>query len=120
MICLQTPKLLDGIQKEFEQQSKDHPYKSFLPEGAKPPLYLNRELMRKYRDAMMQAGQEKIELLTGTTLKLLQMQRGYFDSDTYHTPEKEHLSFREKLFRTADCISHGNMSISFSEQGNRQ
>ena len=25
------------------------------------------------------------------------MQRGYFDSDTYHTPEKEHLSFRERI-----------------------
>jgi aminobenzoyl-glutamate utilization protein B len=52
------PALLDGIQKEFEQQSKEHPYKSFLPEGAKPPLYLNRELMDKYRDALMQASKE--------------------------------------------------------------
>jgi aminobenzoyl-glutamate utilization protein B len=48
------PKLLDGIKKEFEEQSKEHPYKSFLPEGAMPPLELNKVLMDKYRDAMMQ------------------------------------------------------------------
>jgi aminobenzoyl-glutamate utilization protein B len=46
------PKLLAEISKEFEEYSKAHPYKSFLPEGAKPPLDLNRELMEKYRDAM--------------------------------------------------------------------
>lgn len=55
---LTKPSLLDSIKKEFEQQSKEHPYKSFLPEGAKPPIYLNRELMEKYREAMMQASQE--------------------------------------------------------------
>jgi aminobenzoyl-glutamate utilization protein B len=43
------PKLLGEIKKEFEEYSKNHPYKSFLPEGAKPPLDLNRELMEKYR-----------------------------------------------------------------------
>jgi aminobenzoyl-glutamate utilization protein B len=47
------PKLLSGIKTEFEEYSKDHPYKSFLPEGALPPLDLNKELMSKYRDAMM-------------------------------------------------------------------
>ena len=51
---LTKPKLLDEIKKEFEEHSKEHPYKSFLPEGAKPPLDLNKELMDKYRDAMMQ------------------------------------------------------------------
>jgi aminobenzoyl-glutamate utilization protein B len=55
---LTQPKVLNGIKKEFEEQSKEHPYKSFLPEGAKPPLYLNRELMNKYRDTMMQISQE--------------------------------------------------------------
>jgi aminobenzoyl-glutamate utilization protein B len=47
------PKVLEEIRKEFEEYSKDHPYKSFLPEGAQPPLDLNKELMDKYRDAMM-------------------------------------------------------------------
>jgi aminobenzoyl-glutamate utilization protein B len=56
---LTKPTLLVSIKKEFEQQTKEHPYKSFLPDGAKPPLYLNRELMNKYRDAMTQAGQDK-------------------------------------------------------------
>jgi aminobenzoyl-glutamate utilization protein B len=51
------PKLLEGIKKEFEEQSKEHPYKSFLPDGAKPPLDLNKVLMEKYRDAMMQSSQ---------------------------------------------------------------
>jgi len=50
------PKLLDEIKKEFEEYSKEHPYKSFLPEGAKPPLNLNKELMDKYRDAMATMG----------------------------------------------------------------
>jgi len=50
---LTKPKLLEEIRKEFEEYSKDHPYKSFLPEGAQPPVNLNRELMEKYRDAMM-------------------------------------------------------------------
>jgi len=51
-------KLLNEIKAEFAEYSKEHPYKSFLPEGAKPPLDLNRELMDKYRKAMMQAGLE--------------------------------------------------------------
>ena len=46
------PKLLNDIKEEFLKYSKEHPYKSFLPEGAKPPLGMNRELMDKYRDAM--------------------------------------------------------------------
>lgn len=53
---LTKPKLLDDIKKEFAEYSKDHPYKSFLPEGAKPPLYLNKELMDKYREAMLNVG----------------------------------------------------------------
>jgi aminobenzoyl-glutamate utilization protein B len=50
---LTKPKMLEEIRKEFEEYSRDHPYKSFLPERSKPPLDLNRELMDKYRDAMM-------------------------------------------------------------------
>jgi aminobenzoyl-glutamate utilization protein B len=46
------PKLLDGIKSEFEVFSKENPYKSFLPEGAKPPLDLNKDLMDKFRSAM--------------------------------------------------------------------
>jgi len=47
---LTQPKLLADIKNEFREYSKDHPYRSFLPEGAKPPLELNKELMDKYRN----------------------------------------------------------------------
>lgn len=47
------PKLLVEIRAEFAEYSANHPYKSFLPEGARPPLDLNRELMEKYRNAML-------------------------------------------------------------------
>lgn len=50
---LTNQKLLTEVKKEFNEYSKDHPYKSFLPEGAQPPLNLNKELMDKYRDAML-------------------------------------------------------------------
>ena len=53
MDLLTKPKVLEEIKKEFTEYSKDHPYKSFLPEGAQPPVNLNKELMDKYRDAMM-------------------------------------------------------------------
>ena len=45
---LTKPELLKEIKNEFESYSKDHPYKSFLPEGARPPLDLNRDIMEKY------------------------------------------------------------------------
>lgn len=48
-------KLLESIKNEFSEYSKSHPYKSLLPEGAKPPLYLNKDLMEKFRKAMMEA-----------------------------------------------------------------
>jgi aminobenzoyl-glutamate utilization protein B len=51
-------KLLGEIKNEFTVYSKDHPYKSFLPESAKPPLGLNKELMDKYREAMHLSGQD--------------------------------------------------------------
>jgi aminobenzoyl-glutamate utilization protein B len=53
---LTKPKLLESIKKEFAEQAKQHPYKSFLPEGAKPPVELNKILMDKYRDSMIKAG----------------------------------------------------------------
>ena len=49
---LTKPKVLGEIKNEFDEYSKIHPYKSFLPEGAKPPLDLNRELMEKYRNKL--------------------------------------------------------------------
>jgi len=55
MDLLTDEKLLSAIKNEFAEYSKTHPYKSFLPEGARPPLDLNRELMEKYRMAMMEA-----------------------------------------------------------------
>jgi aminobenzoyl-glutamate utilization protein B len=56
---LTKPKLLEEIKNEFAAYSKNHPYKSFLPGGAKPPLDLNKDLMDKYREAMMKAEEEK-------------------------------------------------------------
>ncbi len=49
---LTKPDLLKSIREEFDAYSKDHPYKSFLPEDASPPLDLNRELMDKFRAEM--------------------------------------------------------------------
>jgi hypothetical protein len=43
------PDELQKIREEFEEYSKKHPYKSFLPENAQPPLDINEELMKKYR-----------------------------------------------------------------------
>lgn len=49
---LTEPDRLQEIHKEFEEYSKTHPYKSFLPEDARPPLEINAELMNKYRPLM--------------------------------------------------------------------
>ncbi len=46
---LTRPEELKKIRAEFEEYIKTHPYKSFLPEEAKPPLDLNRALMDKWR-----------------------------------------------------------------------
>ena len=46
------PEVLKKIRAEFEAQSKEHPYKSFLPADAKPPLDMNQELMEKWRPKM--------------------------------------------------------------------
>jgi len=53
------PEELKKLRDEFEAYSKDHPYRSFLPEDAKPPLDLNEALMNKYRPLMEKANIEK-------------------------------------------------------------
>ena len=49
---LTSPEEFQKIRREFEEYSKKHPYKSFLPEDAHPPLGINEELMNKYRPLM--------------------------------------------------------------------
>jgi len=46
------PKELKKLRDEFEAQAKKFPYKPFLPEDAVPPLDLNEELMKKWRQLM--------------------------------------------------------------------
>ncbi len=43
---------LKKIRDEFEASAKEHPYKPFLPDDIKPPLDLNEELMKKWRQLM--------------------------------------------------------------------
>ncbi|MHB8902268.1 MAG: amidohydrolase, partial [Thermoguttaceae bacterium] len=49
---LTSPEALQKVRKEFQDYGKDHPYKSFLPEGAKPPLDIYDDLMGRFRPAM--------------------------------------------------------------------
>ena len=49
---LTNPEVLRDIRKEFEDYSKTHPYESFLPAYAKPPLEINEKLMNQYRPLM--------------------------------------------------------------------
>jgi aminobenzoyl-glutamate utilization protein B len=49
---LTKPEALREIRKEFENYSKTHPYESFLPADAKPPLEINEKLMNQYRPLM--------------------------------------------------------------------
>ena len=46
------PEELAKARAEFEDYSKEYPYKPFLPEDAVPPLDLNKELMEKWRYIM--------------------------------------------------------------------
>jgi len=46
---LTKPEELGKLRKEFEDYSKTHPYKPFLPADAQPPNDLNKELMDKWR-----------------------------------------------------------------------
>jgi len=49
---LTKPDALQAIRKEFEEYSQPHPYKSFLPAEAQPPLEFYEKLMKQYRPAM--------------------------------------------------------------------
>jgi aminobenzoyl-glutamate utilization protein B len=49
---LTKPDALAVVRKEFDAYSKTHPYKSFLPADAKPPLDFYDKLMNQYRPAM--------------------------------------------------------------------
>ena len=46
---LTKPEDLGRLRKEFEEYSKAHPYRPFLPADAQPPNDLNKELMDKWR-----------------------------------------------------------------------
>lgn len=47
-----SPELLASAKQQFDQDTKDTKYFSLLPEGAKPPVDLNKEIMDKYRPAL--------------------------------------------------------------------
>lgn len=49
---LTSPDALEAIRKEFDAYSKTHPYKSFLPANAQPPLEFYDKLMNQYRSTM--------------------------------------------------------------------
>ena len=46
------PEELKKLSDEFTETSRDHPYHSYLPDDAKPPLDMYEELMGKYRPLM--------------------------------------------------------------------
>jgi aminobenzoyl-glutamate utilization protein B len=52
---LTKPEELAKLRKEFEEYSKTHPYRPFLPADAQPPNDLNRQLMDKWRPLMEKA-----------------------------------------------------------------
>jgi aminobenzoyl-glutamate utilization protein B len=49
---LTRPEALAKIREEFDAYSAKHPYTSFLPADAEPPLDMNQELMDKWRPKM--------------------------------------------------------------------
>jgi aminobenzoyl-glutamate utilization protein B len=49
---LTKPELLKKVRDEFEELTKQRPYRSFLPDGTQPPLGWNTALMEKYRKEM--------------------------------------------------------------------
>ena len=53
--AVREPVVASKLRKEFEEYSKIHPYKPFLPADAQPPNDLNKELMDKYRAALAKA-----------------------------------------------------------------
>jgi aminobenzoyl-glutamate utilization protein B len=56
---LTKPEELAKLRTEFEEYSKTHPYKPFLPADATPPNDLNKALMDKYRGLLEKALAEK-------------------------------------------------------------
>ena len=52
---LTRPEELGKLRKEFDEYSKTHPYKPFLPADATPPNDLNKDLMDKYRGLLEKA-----------------------------------------------------------------
>jgi len=52
---LTKPEDLAKLRKEFEEYSKTHPYKPFLPADATPANDLNKDLMDKYRGLLEKA-----------------------------------------------------------------
>jgi len=52
---LTKPDVLAKLRREFEEYSKTHPYKPFLPADSEPPNDLNKELMERYRAALEKA-----------------------------------------------------------------
>ena len=46
------PEAFQAIRNEFEEYSQKHPYKSFLPDDAQPPLDFYDDLMNQYRPKM--------------------------------------------------------------------
>jgi aminobenzoyl-glutamate utilization protein B len=52
---LTKPEELAKLRTEFEEYSKTHPYKPFLPADATPPNDLNKALMDKYRGLLEKA-----------------------------------------------------------------
>jgi aminobenzoyl-glutamate utilization protein B len=49
---LTSPELRAAAKKQFDEDTKETKYFSLLPEGAKPPVDLNKDIMDKYRPAM--------------------------------------------------------------------
>ena len=49
---LTSPELRAAAKKQFDDDTKETKYFSLLPEGAKPPVDLNKDIMDKYRAAM--------------------------------------------------------------------
>lgn len=45
---LTQPALVTAIQAEFSEYSQRHPYQSFLPADAQPPLEMNAEIMQRF------------------------------------------------------------------------
>jgi aminobenzoyl-glutamate utilization protein B len=49
---LTQPEVFQAIREEFEEYSQKHPYQSFLPDDAEPPLDFYEPLMDRYRPKM--------------------------------------------------------------------